>query len=128
MGGLRAEEQRGDRSAPRTDCGRLVMAFKASDYPKNWKQLRAFALERSGGRCECLGHCGLHSRIGKRRCEEMNGRAAKWAKGKVVLTTMHLCHHSDCDNPDHLIMGCQRCHLCYDRFLHATNSARTRAG
>ncbi len=104
-------------------------------YPKGWK---AFSLqirtERAQGRCECTGECGLHRTTpGPRRCIERNGEAAKWAKGKVVLTVAHLdgpegpCTCPDpCDNPDHVKAMCQRCHLRYDLPRHKANSRATR--
>ena len=56
---------------------------------------------------------------GPRRCIERNGEKAEWAKGKVVLTSAHLC---DCDplcrNLKHLKHMCQRCHLRVDVKLH----------
>lgn len=104
------------------------MAFNPKHYPKNWKEIRARILDRSSGRCECIGVCGLHNRTGKRRCEEMNGRPAIWARGKIVLTIAHICHHPECDREDHLLALCQRCHLRYDSFMHAFNAAKTRQG
>lgn len=60
-------------------------------YPKDWKQISLRIRERSGGRCECEGECGLHrTHPGPRRCTEMNGTKATWAKGKVILTVAHL--------------------------------------
>lgn len=103
------------------------MSFHKSKYPENWKEIsHRIRYERSNGRCECLGHCGLHNRNGQRRCEEMNHTNAKWAKGKVFLTVAHLCHHTDCDNEDHLAAMCNRCHLRYDRFLHQTHARKKR--
>ncbi len=45
--------------------------MKSSDYPNNWKQIRAEICERAGitrrrVRCECRGECLRHSG----RCEE----------------------------------------------------------
>ena len=119
-----------------------------SKYPKNWAGIRSTILERSRNRCECLGHCGIdhkresdnnHTRtidpeLAKylafarfsRRCPERNNNKAIFARGKVVLTTAHLCHHTECENLDHLAAFCQRCHLRYDRFLHAVHSRNTR--
>lgn len=104
------------------------MSFNPKDYPKNWKEIRSKILDRSSGRCECLGFCGLHCRSKQKRCEEMNGRSAVWAKGIIVLTIAHLCHHKNCSDENHLVALCQRCHLRYDRFMHMKNAAKTRAG
>lgn len=91
-------------------------------YPANWKAIsNRIRFERSGGYCECQGECGLHE---GRRCTEKHGRAARYANGKVVLTVAHLNHEpSDCRD-ENLKAMCQRCHLRYDRDLHA----ETRAG
>lgn len=96
-------------------------------YPKDWKAISVRIRERSGGRCECTGECGLHrDHPGPRRCVERHGEAAKWAKGRVVLTVAHLNHQpEDCRN-ENLKAMCQRCHLRYDRPHHAKNSAQTR--
>ena len=96
-------------------------------YPKNWKQISLAIRERSGGRCECEGECGLHRTTpGPRRCMERNGESAKWAKGKIVLTVAHLNHNPmDC-RPMNLKAMCQRCHLRYDHDLHQRNSRETR--
>ena len=92
-------------------------------YPKNWKDISAAIRERAKQRCECEGECGLHP--GK-RCEELNGAKAKWAKGKIVLTVSHLNHQpSDC-RAANLKAMCQRCHLRYDQEHHMTNARATR--
>lgn len=96
------------------------MPVKRSDYPGNWEAIVAKVAKRAGGRCECTGECGLHKTTGgPRRCVERNGQPAKWAKGKIVLTTAHLCDCQPlCGNPEHLKHHCQRCHLRYDVPLH----------
>ena len=98
-------------------------------YPKDWKAISRAIRDRSGGRCECEGECGLHRTTpGPRRCVERNGEPAKWAKGKVVLTVAHLNHTPmDC-RPENLKAMCQRCHLRYDHDLHQRNSRETRRG
>ena len=124
-------------------------------YPANWEEIRTAVRARSGGRCECRGECGLHDGHpsgqcltelhdrcawprtcecwchgpkpeGYTRCEERDGVGAIWAKGKVVLTTAHLCHDPSCDDLSHLRHMCNRCHLRYDRGLHARHSAERR--
>lgn len=95
------------------------MPVNPKDYPKNWKAISAEIIERAKGQCECTGECGLHRTTrGPRRCTEMNGHPARWAKGKVVLTTAHLCHRPKCARRAHLKAMCQRCHLRYDVQLH----------
>lgn len=87
-------------------------------YPPNWPAISRFIRnERAGGRCECVGECGLHTTTG--RCTERNGQPAKWAKGKVVLTTAHLDHTPENVDHDNLRALCNRCHLRYDREHHA---------
>lgn len=126
-------------------------------YPANWQEIRTLVRARSGGRCECIGECGLHDgtpspecRLGDAhercgwprncecwchagfqapdatRCEERDGAPAIWAKGKVVLTTAHLCHEPSCDDLEHLRHMCNRCHLRYDRQLHARHARERR--
>lgn len=92
-------------------------------YPKNWKEISARIRARSGGRCECVAECGLHTSY---RCQEWNGKAAIFAKGKIVLTVAHLDHTPENCSDDNLKAMCQRCHLRYDRKQHAENARRTR--
>ena len=92
-------------------------------YPKDWKHISASIRERSGGRCECEGECGLHPAA---RCEERNGEPAKWANGRIVLTVAHLNHTpEDCELGNLKVM-CQRCHFRYDHDHHQRNAAATR--
>lgn len=108
---------------------------QAARYPKDWKTISAsIRFDRAKGRCECTGECGLHKdNPGPRRCTELHGNPAKWAKGKVILTVAHLdaeggpCDCPDpCGKPNHLKAMCQRCHLRYDLPRHKENSAKTR--
>ena len=97
-------------------------------YPPSWKQVSQAIRERASQRCECHGECGLHKTTpGPRRCVEINGHQAKWARGKIVLTVAHLC---DCDplcaDWNHLKALCQRCHLRLDAPLHTKNARETR--
>ncbi|SRR6266550_4835976 len=96
------------------------MPWDRRKYPKDWKEVVAAVRTRSGNRCECTGQCGLHRTTpGPRRCMERNGKKAVWAKGRIVLTTAHLCGCFPlCGNPEHLIHACQRCHLRIDVKLH----------
>ena len=101
-------------------------------YPSNWTEIVAQVRARSGGRCECVGECGLHH---DRRCVEVDGGQGRWMKGRVILTTAHLwqgpcrdCHErgEKCGHVDHLKHMCQRCHLRYDVDHHKANAAKTR--
>ena len=98
-----------------------------SKYPKDWKAIRAHILYRAMNQCECAGECGLHRTTpGPSRCLEVHGAAAKWARGKIVLTIAHMNHDTTDNRPENLKALCQRCHLRYDAELHARNSAATR--
>ena len=62
-----------------------------------------------------------------RRCVELNGKPALFAKGKIVLTTAHLCECDPlCGNLDHLKHMCQRCHLRVDVALHTRHRRERR--
>ena len=108
----------------------------AAPYPADWKTISRAIRARAGGRCECVGECGLHRnpvRGGPRRCTEWHGQAAQFARGKVVLTTAHLnaaggpCRcDQPCGDPLHLKAMCNRCHLRYDVKLHVANARATR--
>jgi hypothetical protein len=104
------------------------MPTKQSKYPKNWKAIsKKIRFQRAKGQCECEGQCGLHrTNPGPRRCVEMNGQPAQWAKGMVMLTVAHLCHDPSCDDETHLRAMCNRCHLRYDVDHHKKNAAETR--
>ena len=104
------------------------MGFNPADYPPNWREIsRRIRFDRAEGRCECEGECGLHrDNPGPRRCVELDSSKARWAKGMVMLTVAHLCHDSKCDDETHLRAMCNRCHLRYDRKLHAQHAAETR--
>lgn len=99
----------------------------ARGYQADWPIISRRIRERSDGRCECEGECGLHRyHPGPRRCEERNGEVARWARGRVVLTVAHLNHDpADCRD-ENLRAMCQRCHLRYDNDLHRRRSAATR--
>ena len=100
-----------------------------ADYPPNWKELsNEIRFKRAQGRCECEGECGLHRTTpGPRRCTERHEHLAKWARGKVVLTTAHLCQCDPlCGNPEHLKAMCNRCHLRVDVDLHVRNATKKR--
>ena len=96
-------------------------------YPKDWRTISARIKVRSGGQCECAGECGLHRTTpGPRRCLERQGEAARWARGRVVLTVAHLNHQPEACRDENLKAMCQRCHLRYDREHHQRNAATTR--
>ena len=93
-------------------------------YPGNWKALRRKILGEAQFQCECVAECGLHA---DHRCAEIHGRAAQFARGKVVLTVAHLDHTPEHCERANLKAMCQRCHLVYDREHHAETRKRTNA-
>lgn len=94
-------------------------------YPPDWPEIsRRIRFERAGGRCECTGQCGLHR---GRRCVERHGEPAVYARGTVILTTMHLDHHPENCEDANLQAACQRCHNRYDRG-HRQQSTAEAAG
>lgn len=96
-------------------------------YPKEWRAISRAIRERAGGRCECMGECGLHGgKLRPRRCIEIGGQPAKWARGKVVLTVAHLNHMKNDNRPENLRAMCNRCHLRIDVTQHLSNRRRTR--
>lgn len=85
--------------------------------------------ERAGGRCECLGECGAAhhlepdgdgTRCSRREGQTIPGNLNRWP---VVLTTAHLDHDPGNVDEENLRALCQRCHLRYDRHLHAERRA-----
>lgn len=103
------------------------MPFVRSRYPANWEAFTyGIKTMRAGGRCECSGQCGLHpANPHVRRCTETNGTPGQYMRGKVILTTAHLCKcNPPCANASHVIAACQRCHL---RIDSRPKAARRRA-
>ena len=100
-----------------------IRASEKARYPKDWKQISLRIRERSQGRCECVDECGLHP---WGRCVEKQGRKAFFAKGKIVLTVMHLNHQPEDCRDENLKAACQRCHLRYDREHHMQSAKETR--
>lgn len=98
-------------------------------YPDHWKAFSKDLREnRAKLRCECTGECGLHRTTpGPRRCTERHMQPAKWAKGRVVLTTAHLCECDPlCAEAEHVKVMCNRCHLRIDVDLHKRHAAENR--
>ena len=97
-------------------------------YGPGWHDFtRTIKINRANLRCECTGQCGLHGgKVQGRRCVEVHGEKAQWARGKIILTTAHLCScDPPCQLPHHVLAMCQRCHLRLDRKRHvATRLAR----
>jgi len=73
----------------------------------------AAAGERSGGRCECDGKCGVEHDDG--RCDAINGEPHPITGSRVVLTLAH--EHGvplEETSIDRMFHACQRCHNRYD--------------
>ena len=100
-----------------------IRASQLRRYPFNWKAISfRIRFDRAAGRCECAGECDLHR---GRRCTEVHGQQASYARGKIVLTVAHLNHQPEDCRDENLRAMCQRCHLRYDREHHAlTRRAR----
>jgi hypothetical protein len=93
-------------------------------YPKDWKAIsQRIRFERAGGRCECVGECGLDHGD---RCTAHHGSPHPHTGSNVVLTTAHLDHTPEHCADDNLKAMCQRCHLRLDRHHHAMNARATR--
>lgn len=110
-------------------------------YPQGWKEFSRYVRNVvAGGRCQCTGECGLHRTTpGPRRCEELDGQPALWARGVVRLTVAHLnaaggpCRCEPlCAIEAHVLALCQRCHNRYDvprrRVNRSHTNARKRSG
>ena len=95
----------------------------AKRYPKIWPDIRRRIMARALNRCECIGECGLHPYW---RCQEIHGRKARFAKGKIVLTIAHRDHNPENCDPENLRALCQRCHNRYDQPHRRENARRTR--
>ena len=92
-------------------------------YPPNWAELSRYIRQtRAGGRCECIGECHCH----RGRCQARHGQPHPVTGALVVLTTAHLDHTPEHNDPANLRAYCQHCHLAYDADHHAHNAARTR--
>ena len=103
------------------------MPIDYANYPPTWKEFSYWIRTvRAKNQCECTGECGLHQpNPTPRRCREVHGRPAIWAKGTIRLTVAHLCNCQPiCANPAHVIAACQRCHLRIDAKQHAANRAK----
>jgi hypothetical protein len=111
------------------------MPMQRAAYPQNWELVSAFVRHvRARGQCECTGECYGHVRDGsilpnylttwghKERCVELNHQPGRFMRGRVILTTAHLCTcYPLCSTTDHLKAMCQGCHLRFDRYHHARN-------
>lgn len=81
-------------------------------YPKEWPQIsRRIRFDRAKNKCEW---CGAE-----------NGKSHPITGSRVVLTVAHLDHTPENCDESNLRALCQRCHLNYDRHIHAANRRDT---
>lgn len=99
------------------------MPIDRSNYPADWDEIsKRIRVDRSGGRCECLGECGIqhdgHDTLferGEERCDRINGDPIPGnEERKTVLTTAHLDQDTWNNEDGNLKALCQGCHLRYD--------------
>lgn len=96
------------------------MPIDYREYPAGWHEISLrIREERARGRCECDGKCGHHHPQG--RCEAVHGEPHPRTGSRVVLTVAHLNHVKEDCRDENLLAMCQRCHLSYDRDMHARN-------
>lgn len=106
------------------------MPMNRTLYPTGWE---AFSIEIRAGRaihrCECKGQCGTsHQKDTFGRCPEVNHQPGRNQRGRVILTTAHLCDcYPICKRADHVLAMCQRCHLRLDMARHTASRLRTQA-
>lgn len=109
-----------------------ITAANRHRYPPNWKELRAAILERAGHRCE---GCGVpnYAWRNKRTLEWTfdQWRTDVWAMEgdkvvRIVLTTAHLDHAPENNDPSNLKSYCQLCHNRYDQAHRKVNAYYTR--
>lgn len=111
------------------------MPIDYSEYPPNWKtEIRPAVLARANNCCEDCGapNHQLIYRLEKGKSDwalapEGHEADAMFIDGikftKIILTIAHLDHDKLNHNVslDRLKALCQRCHLLYDKNLHASN-------
>ena len=115
-------------------------------YPKAWKAIADSIRDRAGNRCEGspdFPDCRVPNySIGYRKdpqlwIEVTRGDAQALADAqfeygdlvrltRIVLTVAHLDHTPENCDPANLRAMCQRCHLNYDKALHAQTAYATR--
>lgn len=93
------------------------MPIDYSEYPPNWKEIRARILLRAGNRCE---FCGIANHTYRNQKPNKHGFVHKTY---IVLTIAHLDHdkHNHEVKDERLAALCQACHLRYDLPRHIEN-------
>ena len=128
------------------------MPINYKNYPKNWKtEIRPAILKRANNCCEfCkaknneLYIRGVHDgcecyqdmdgsifastdgmRIGEDYVGEVANYTTKDTSVTIVLTIAHLDHDVNNSDSENLKALCQKCHLNYDKEIHAKKRAET---
>ena len=90
-------------------------------YPANWQAIRASILERAGHKCEFCGvpnHWYRNNRTDEWTDSPMQAETWETVDGDpvayIVLTTAHLDHQPENNDPGNLRALCQRCHNRHD--------------
>ncbi|MCC7220888.1 MAG: hypothetical protein IT490_09190 [Candidatus Contendobacter sp.] len=126
-----------------------ISAENRKRYPKNWQDIRAAILKRAENRCE---FCGVpdgalivrdHGPAGATFTvvntgavyDAMTGEPLGYAqrheytdrkRTRIILTTAHLDHTPEHNDPANLRALCCRCHLLHDAQHHRQNAYRHR--
>jgi hypothetical protein len=111
-----------------------ILPENRARYPADWPEIsNRIRFERAGGRCECVGECGVDHETEDgggptARCSREHGtlwpRAGlTWDEAanneydyvKTILTVGHLDHDPSHCTDENLRAWCQGCHNRYDR-------------
>lgn len=88
------------------------MPIDYKNYPDNWSSISYNVKAAAGWQCEF--------------CGAKNALPHPETGSRVVLTVAHLDHDTTNNTRENLRALCQRCHLRYDKQLHAQHAAETR--
>lgn len=110
------------------------MPIDYRDYHPDWKAISLrIRNERAGGKCEWCGRPnGVIIVYEPKKPDEWRAADGSMLEAayvhdgtlkmtKVVLTVAHLDHNKKHNDDSNLAALCQRCHLNYDRNIHAQN-------
>lgn len=110
---LATPRSRAARARQNSRSTKGTMPTDMTRYGAGWDAFSwSIRATRANFRCECTGQCRHH---GNARCVEVHHTYARWARGRVRLTVAHLCTcNPPCQDPNHVIAACQKCHLRID--------------
>lgn len=79
-------------------------------------------MERAGGRCECVGECGInqHTHAPHRCTERHNEPARRYPHSRVELTTTFLNYLPHDTRPENIRAMCPRCNALYTEDVRET--------